>query len=588
MISKKQLLYTFFIFIISHSPLLAQSNLMKEVTIGGQTKEPIEQLLEKISGKQNFSFAYNNKVIPADSLVSVSGYRGTLLGLLEKILGENYEFKEVPGYVVLKYAPRKLLILAEAYKEQGGQTILKGYVRDVSNQGPVALASVYEKNLLLSTLTDDRGYFELKLKKYMGSVMLTASKEDYHTASVNLLPEVVVNDKSHVKKYRYYPENATGSDVEHSRFARFFISSRQLLQGLNVGNFFASSPYQVSLVPGLSTQGLYNSQVIDHLSLNLLGGYTAGIDGVELASLFNINRKDMRFIQAAAIFNFVGGSTEGVQLAGVYNRVLNHAAGLQLAGLVNKTTRFTGGLQLAILANMDQQAAGVQVAGLMNTAVGNKGIAIAGLSNIARDSSRIQLAGLINKSGYSSLLQVSSLINIAKKVRGIQVGFINVADSSDYPLGIINMIKNGEKNISLSTDESFFTHADFRSGGKVLYGLIGFGYQPRAQKIQYALDVGMGAHVMNNKKFFLDTECAISFFADFSNKSFRTGSVRFLPGYKLNTHWGLFAGPTINLSSADNDDALKTSGWIWSRSSTNGHVSTTFAGITGGLRYSWF
>ncbi|WP_158800028.1 hypothetical protein [Pedobacter sp. L105] len=169
-------------------------------------------------------------------------------------------------------------------------------MRDISDQRPVVQASVYEKNLLLSTLTDDRGYFELKLKNFTGSVTLTASKEDYRTTSVNLLPEVIVNDKSPNKKYKYYPDNATGNDVEHSRFARFFISSKQLLQALNVGNFFASSPYQISLVPGLSTHGLYNSQVIDHLSLNLLGGYTAGIDGVELASLFNINRKDMSFI----------------------------------------------------------------------------------------------------------------------------------------------------------------------------------------------------------------------------------------------------------------------------------------------------
>ncbi|WP_158800027.1 hypothetical protein [Pedobacter sp. L105] len=90
---------------------------MKELTIGAQTKEPIAHLLEQISGKQNFSFAYNNKVVPADSLVSVSGYRGTLSGLLEKMLGESYEFKEVPGYIVLRYAPLKLFILAEGYKD---------------------------------------------------------------------------------------------------------------------------------------------------------------------------------------------------------------------------------------------------------------------------------------------------------------------------------------------------------------------------------------------------------------------------------------------------------------------------------------
>ncbi|WP_158800029.1 hypothetical protein [Pedobacter sp. L105] len=273
-----------------------------------------------------------------------------------------------------------------------------------------------------------------------------------------------------------------------------------------------------------------------------------------------------------------------MQFAGVYNRVLNKATGLQFAGLANKTTRFIGGLQFATLANMDQQAAGIQLAGLMNSAVGSKGIAIAGLTNIARDSSRIQIAGLINKSRYSSFLQFSSL-NIAEKVRGIQLGLINMADSSDYAVGVINIIKNGEKSISLSTDQSFFTHADFRSGGKVLYGLIGFGYQPGAEKIQYALNVGIGVHVMNYEKFFLDTECEVLFFVDFSDKSFRTSSAMILPGYKLNKHWEIFAGPAINFASADKDDAVKTNGWIWSRSFNNEHVSTFFFGFKSALFY---
>jgi hypothetical protein len=587
-VNKKRLLNTLLISIIFYTPVFAQSNLMKQVTIGEQKQEPMAQLLDKISSKQNFYFAYNNKVVPADSLVSVSGYRGTLFSLLEKLLGENYEFKEVPGYVVLRYAPRKLFITAEVSKDQGTQTVVKGYVRNVSDQKGIVQASVYEKNLLLSTLTDEHGYFELKLKNYAGSIMLTASKENYRDTSEYVLPDVVVNEKRPGKNYKYYPDNVPGSDVEHSRFARLFISSKQLLQGLNLGNFFASSPYQVSLTPGLSTQGLYNSQVIDHFSLNLLGGYTAGIDGIELAGIFNINRKDMRFLQAAGVFDFVGGSVTGIQLAGMYNRVLNNATGLQVAGLANKTARFTGGMQLAGLANMNQQAAGAQVAGLMNIAVASKGIAVAGLTNIARDSSGTQIAGLINKGGNVSFLQFTSFMNIAKKVKGTQIGFINIADSSDYPVGLINFIKNGEKSIGVSTDESFFTHADFRSGGRILYGVFGLGYEPGSEKIKYAFDLGAGAHIINHKKFFLNVEYATAMFTNFNNKNYQTSSIRIFPGYKLNKHWGLFAGPDINLTSADTGDEVKIHGWVLNRAVTNNHINTIYAGITGGIQYVWF
>lgn len=581
-ICKKRSLNTILIFIIAYLPLSAQNNLMKGVTIGEQQQVSIAHLLEKISDKQNFSFAYNNKIIPADSLVSLSAYSGPLLGLLEKILGENYEFKEVPGYVVLRFAPRKLFIIAEAYKN-GAKTIIKGNVSDVADAKAIMQASVYERNQLLSTFTDDQGYFELKLKNHIGPILITVSKEDYRDTSTYILPDIIVNEKSSIKNYKYYPDNVTGNDVEHNRFARIFISSKQLLQGLNLGNFFAYSPYQISLTPGLSTHGLYNSQVIDHLSLNLLGGYTAGIDGLELAGLFNINRKDMRSTQMAGVFNFVGGSAIGVQFAGVYNRVLNHISGLQLAGLANKTSYFDSGLQMTSLANINQRANGVHIAGLINTTVSSKGFTMAGLTNIARDSSKIQIAGLINKSGYVAVLQAGGLINIAKKVRGIQVGLINFADTSDFSLGIINFIKSGEKSIGLSTDESLFTHADFRSGGRVLYGLIGLGYQSSPEKKQYLLNAGIGAHIINDNRFTLKTEYTTTF-----NTNYHASAIWLLPGYKLNKHWGLFAGPHFNMASADKNAAFITNGWILKKASTITHINTTYIGITGGILFSWF
>ena len=571
------------------TPLFAQSNLMKQVSIGELKQQPIARVLDKIATKQDFYFAYNNKIVPADSLVSVSGYRGTLFSLLEKLLGVNYEFKEVPGYIVLRYAPQKLYITAEIEKDQGKQIVVKGYVNNVSDKKEVAQASVYEKNLLISTLTDDDGYFELKLKNYTGSIVLTVSKENYRDTSVYMLPVVVVNEKrtGNSKNYKYYPGNNQDDGVEHSRFARFFINSKQLVQGLNLGNFFASSPYQVSLTPGLSTRGMYNSQVIDHFSLNILGGYTAGIDGVELAGAFNINRKDMRFLQAAGIFNFVGGNVKGVQMAGAYNRVLNNVSGLQAAGLANKVNHFAGGMQMAGLANMDKRVAGFQAAGLMNIYGSGKGIAIAGFANMAGDSSGTQISGLLNKGGDVSGLQLTSFMNTAKKVKGVQFGLINIADSSDYPIGIINFIKNGEKSIGISTDESLFTHADLRSGGRVLYGLFGVGYKPGSEKIKYALDLGFGAHIINHTKFFLNAEYAAALITDLDKKLYQTSSFKVLPGYKVNKHWSLFAGPSINLASTDTGDDVKIHGWVLGRSVTDNHINTSFIGVTGGVQYVW-
>lgn len=577
-----------FILVLFCTKLYAQNNLLKEITIGEIKQQRMGSVLDKIASKGNFYFAYNNKTVPADSIVSVAGYHGTLFSLLDKLLGDSYEFKEVPGYVVLRHAPGRLYITAEVDKELA---IVKGYVNDVSGQRAIAQASVYEKNQLVSTLTNDKGYFELKLKNPTGPLSLSVSKENYRDTALYILPVVNVDSKhNNNKNYKYYPDEGSGNGVEHSRFARFFLSSKQLVQGMNLGNFFATSPYQVSLVPGLSTHGMYNSQIIDKVSYNLLGGYTAGINGVEAAGIFNINRKDVKGFQMAGIFNVVGGSLSGFEIAGIYNNVLNNSSGMQVAGIGNRTHKFKG-MQVAGIANRDQEASGFQMAGLFNSVKNfTGGVQIAGLFNTGQQSSGVQFAGLFNWSTGQTGSQMAGLFNVAKKVKGFQLGFLfNVADSSDHPIGIINFIKNGEKSLAISTDETWFTHLDFRSGGRVMYGLIGAGYKfgdasSKDASSKYVFDIGFGAHIINHPKFSLSSEYVIQIFT----KSYQTQSFRLLPGYKLTKLLRLFAGPTFNITGSDPNDDVQIRGWELSKHiGSDNNITTLSIGVTGGLQFVW-
>jgi hypothetical protein len=564
----------------------AQGNLTKLVYIGPVKRITIAALLEKISDKQNFSFAYNNNAIPADSLVEVSGYRGTVFSLLEKLLGDNYEYKEVPGYVVLRNAPGRLSMSAEIDMEPGMLTLIKGYVNNVADQKALSKVSVFEVNLLVSTITDERGYFELRVKNWNGPVLLTARKENFRDTSLHMLSGVVVTGKSRTQKYSYYPNQ--GSDgVEHNRFARFFIGSKQLIQSLNIGNFFASRPYQISVIPGLSSHGLYNSQIVDHFSINLLGGYTAGINGFEAGGLFNINRGDVQYFQAAGIFNFVGGNARGVQFAGIYNRVLKSASGFQVAGLANNTTDFTSGVQLAGLINKSDRANGaLQIAGIANVSKESNGISLAGLSNFAGTKSTVQVAGLMNNGGRQTNFQLSALLNLAGRVRGTQIGLINIADSSDYPFGIINWVKNGQKTLALETDETLFTQLNLRAGGRVMYSLLGIGYQFGKKERKYQLNFGLGAHIFDSGQFHLSTELTTNLITGFKKGVYQRNSLKVLPGFQLNKYLRFFAGPSITVSSPDAGVALPASGLILKKPiGPNGQVVS--AGISGGLQYVW-
>ena len=46
--------------------------------------------------------------------------------------------------------------------------------------------------------------------------------------------------------------------------------------------------------------------------------------------------------------------------------------------------------------------------------------------------------------------QVAGVFNYAKKLRGVQIGLINVSDTSDgYSIGLLNLVKQGYHKISL-------------------------------------------------------------------------------------------------------------------------------------------
>ena len=89
------------------------------------------------------------------------------------------------------------------------------------------------------------------------------------------------------------------------------------------------------------------------------------------------------------------------------------------------------------------------------------------------------MVGSLIRAGDIKGSQIAGFMNIARKVKGVQIaGFINIADSSATPIGLINIIRNGEKSISISADETLTWLLSFRSGGKILYGIVGGGYHP--------------------------------------------------------------------------------------------------------------
>lgn len=451
-----------------------QSNLAKLVTLNLKANK-IGDVLQKIGSAGGFYFTYNGALFGQDSIVNLNVRNTPVREILDELFDGKVDYKENAEYIILRYAVNHFAIEAESIVTAENLYAITGRVIDTQTGKKVKNASVYEKRLLQSAITDEEGFFNLKFKGNHEAIVLTASKETYRDTSIVFLSSIDIKPKSYDD-----PDKNKGTFVgnllDNFRIGRWLTSSKQRLQNINVPNFLTNMPVQASLIPGLSSHGNMSGSVVNKFSINLVGGYTAGVDGAELAGVFNLNKADVRYVQVAGAINITGGNTEGSQIAGMANMVGGNANGVQVAGLYNHVRGNTNGIQIATVNYVRGLAEGMQV-----SAVGNlvnedlHGIQITGIANVVRNKAKgFQLAGVGNVAMQDMKgVQLSGIFNYAKHNKGFQLGLINIADtSSGVSLGLINIVKHGYHKISISTNDLINANASFKSGNANLYTIF--------------------------------------------------------------------------------------------------------------------
>ncbi len=487
------------IFSLAASTLSAQhtseiSNLSKRISLD-ISKKPVGDVLDLIAKKEDFYFSYSGNTFNSDSLVSINVKNQSVRDILDKLFKGTVDYRETSKYVILRSTMLHFSIEPDMIKTDSRHYLITGKVVDVFTGNSVPDASVYEKRLLESTLTNKDGYFRMRIRGDYQSVILTVSKEAYRDTSLMFLSTVTVKPEGYVYNDGDYL-NYASNIVERLGVGRFLVSAKQRVQSLNISGFMANSPFQASLIPGLSSHGMFSSQVVNKASLNLLGGYTAGVNGVEVAGLFNINKGEVRHLQVAGLTNLVGGSVHGFQAGGLLNSVLDSVHGFQVAGIANDVRKNVDGWQASgILNHVRKDLKGAQVAGIANIVSHNsKGAQISGIANISKNVDGVQIAGITNAAGNDmSGVQVGGIFNYAHNMRGLQIGLINFADSSSgVSVGLINWVNNGYHKLTLSSNEVFNYQAGIKTGNAKLYSiLIGAATFKEGQKV-YSAGLGFG------------------------------------------------------------------------------------------------
>ncbi len=286
-------------------------------------------------------------------------------------------------------------------------------------------------------------------------------------------------------------------------------------------------PFQVSFITPLGTNGLKSGEYINQFSLNAIAGYSGGVDGVELAGVANVTNGNVFGFQGAGVGNIVSGNVDAVQLAGVLNLNKGNLKGIQGASVINLNGGETKGVQLAGVLNAGMKnLKGIQIAGTLNTVLeNNNGFQLAGVINTAlastdggqiggvvnftgKDTKGIQIAGVTNITGGNVTgAQIGGVLNYAKKVKGTQIGLVNICDSIDgVTIGLLNIVRKGYYGFELESNETFLANATFKMGTRKFYNLFTVGGLNANNTDYWGYGMGFGSHIVDKEKWNLNLE----------------------------------------------------------------------------------
>ncbi|MCC3155636.1 secretin and TonB N-terminal domain-containing protein [Hymenobacter sp. 15J16-1T3B] len=337
-----------------------------------------------------------------------------------------------------------------------------------------------------------------------------------------------------------------------------------------------TKPAQISFLGPLGSNGLRSGQTVNNVSINVLGGYAAGVDGFEAAGLVNVDRDTVAGLQVAGLANVVGRHLDGVQAAGLANVLGGPGRGWQAAGLLNLATRPVAGAQTAGLFNFagprkrpaepeltaSTAASGTTASGSLDdatTAPRDMAVQAAGLFNVALTEIRGgQAAGLFNVAKEANGLQAAGLFNVAGTVHGVQLaGLVNFADSvQGVSLAPFNFVVHGYHRLELTNSDAWPVTATLKLGGSPAFYTFftgaykGFGSDPR----RWALGYGVGTEAWARRRFSLSLDAAAMHVNEEQRGLTRDlnlhNQLRLLVGFapfKARPHLRLIAGPTFNV-----------------------------------------
>lgn len=552
--------------------LIDQTDVLNQMVSLHYKEAEIEKILQHIHQQYGINFSYLNNEIPSDLRLTINIDEKPLYAALDEILKDtDLTYQLVNGQIVLKKDANKA-IKAEPKREE---TKVPTQPKPVSGQPAI------KKNTTVASQhkTEQANQNASQASQIQESEEKNGEKDKEASEKINSKPAGPIEPVSGQKTGK--EPNEQDALVINDTSAASSLSDKInrnldeiLFQHIPEESDYERRPFHLGFIYPLSTNGTEAGKYVNEISLHLLVGYAAGLDGVEasgfgniendfvkgaqFAGFFNLVKNDVEGIQGAGFMNINGGNMHGAQFSGFLNTAAGSLDGIQGAGFANIATGKSTGAQFAGFMNIvTDDANALQGAGFLNITSGfSNGIQMAGFANIAKSAKGVQLAGFTNiVAGDMEGFQGSGFINIAQNVKGAQLGVFNVADSIDgVPIGFLSIVrKNGYRTLEVWGSEALHANIGFKIGVEKFYNIFALGTQFTDTDFRWGLGYGIGTQWPSSSSFRFNLDLLSFTIYEEGNQPFKNqdlnllNTLRFGISKQFSKHFGLFIAPTFNV-----------------------------------------
>jgi hypothetical protein len=483
---------------------LQSQSVLNEIVSLEYTQTKVKTVFKSIHNQSGAIFSYSE--FNDEQLVTILVVKKPLkevITILEEQLNISITIKE------------KYLIVKNNLHPVIKDVNILGTIIDPTSGEPLSEASVYVSKHKILVNTGRNGSFAFKVPKESKQILINVAKANYIDTSLVIL----VSKSQHLNiRMRSFPRQMVSAfdSLTKKELVISSLSNRDTLSIpevkamtynesfwekmkkknvnlININDTIFNS-FSVSLLPPISTNKLLSFHTRNTLSLNIIGGHSKGLNGVELGGVYNYDDGYVYGVQMAGVVNAVSEDVTGTQISGVLNAVKGKVKGVQIAGVVNNNDSITDGIQISGVYQKTQILRGLQIGGIYNRAKRVTGGQISGLINTVDSASTyLQIAGLYNKAANIKGVQISGLINTCDTLEGLQIGVFNKTNhvKKGLAIGLFNYVKDGYHKVEFSYNELGTMNLGYRSGWAPLHMHYFGGYNTR-DKDQRFVQAGIG------------------------------------------------------------------------------------------------